>query len=464
MFDENRVKIYVGVSFTLGILLTLGFKDVYPDLERRYRRRRQGTSTWSDPLGRFRGSSEKVTLQDNEANPSLAGSPSVEIPEGIESTIGNTPLFRIKSLSDATGCDILGKAEFLNGAGQSPKDRVALNIILTAEAAGLLTPHSGDTIYEGTVGSTGISLATLCRARGYKAHICMPSDVAVEKSDLLEKLGAIVEKVRPAPITDRNHFVNLAKRRAEEHTKDSAKPGRGIFADQFENEANWKAHFEATGPELYAQTSHKIDALVLGAGTGGTISGLALYLKPLLPNLHICLADPQGSGLYNKITHNVLFSPTEREGTRRRHQTDTLVEGIGCNRLTSNFAAGMHHITTALSITDSQALAMSRYLIEKDGLFIGSSSAVNCVAAVRTAQKLGPGKRVVTILCDSGTRHLSKFWREAGNVGGKDDVTLDDVLAGRWGQGEGEGGEVEGKKEEEVEKRVSSDELRLPIY
>ncbi|RDI80092.1 hypothetical protein Vi05172_g9859 [Venturia inaequalis] len=471
MFDENRVKLYISLSFTLGILLTLGFKDVYPDLERRYRQRRRGTSTWSDPLGRFRGSSEKVTLQDNDVeDPSPAGKPLVETPKGIESTIGNTPLFRINSLSDATGCEILAKAEFLNGAGQSPKDRVALNIILTAEAAGLLTPHSGDTIYEGTVGSTGISLATLCRARGYKAHICMPSDVAVEKSDLLEKLGAIVEKVRPAPITDRNHFVNLAKRRAEEHTKDAGKPGRGIFADQFENEANWKAHFEATGPEIYAQTPHPIDALVLGSGTGGTITGLSLYLKPLLPHLHICLADPQGSGLYNKIHHNVLFSATEREGTRRRHQTDTLVEGIGCNRLTQNFSAGMHCVDDAVRVSDAEALGMARWLVERDGIFVGSSSAVNCVAAVRTARKLGPGKRVVTILCDSGTRHLSKFWKEAGGVGGKDDITLDDVLAGRW-KGEDEKVDeveetknMEETKDVEEERRVSSDELRLPTY
>jgi cysteine synthase A len=260
MFDEHRTKIYIGLSFTFGILLTLGFKDVYPDLERRYRQRRRRFSTWN--FGGLRRPSQKVTLQDNESRPSVAGLPDIEIPEGIESTIGNTPMFRIKSLSDATGCEIFAKAEvhdripryeillialqLLNGAGQSPKDRVALNIINMAEEEGLLTPHSGDTIYEGTVGSTGISLATLCRARGYKAHICMPSDVAIEKSDLLLKLGAEVEKVRPAPIIDTNQFVNLARTRAAEHTADPNKPGRGIFADQFENEANWRAHFEGT--------------------------------------------------------------------------------------------------------------------------------------------------------------------------------------------------------------------------
>jgi cysteine synthase A len=182
--------------------------------------------------------------------------------------------------------------QFLNGAGQSPKDRVALSIIRNAESANLLTPHAGDTIYEGTVGSTGISLATLARSLGYKAHICMPDDVASEKENLLLKLGAIVEKVPVAPITDPNHFVNLARRRAEEHTNNPDVPGRGFYADQFENEANWKAHFETTGPEIYAQCSGRIDAFVSGAGTGGTLSGISKHLKPLLPNLIITLGMP----------------------------------------------------------------------------------------------------------------------------------------------------------------------------
>lgn len=196
---------------------------------------------------------------------------------GIESTIGNTPLIVIKSLSEATGCIILAKCEFLNGAGNSPKDRVAQSIIDKAENAGLLTPNSGDTIYEGTVGSTGISLATLCRARGYKAHIFMPSDQAMEKSDLLSKLGAVVERVTPAPIVDQLHFVNRAKNSARAHTEDPDKPGRGIFADQFETEANWRAHFESTGPEIYDQAHGSVDAFVAGAGTGGTLSGVSMY-------------------------------------------------------------------------------------------------------------------------------------------------------------------------------------------
>jgi len=205
------------------------------------------------------------------------------IAAGIESTIGNTPLFVIKSLSEITGCTIMAKAEFMNGAGGSPKDRVALSIIRSAEEAGLLTPHSGDTIYEGTVGSTGISLATLCRARGYLAHICMPSDQAMEKSNLLLKLGAVVERVKPAPIVDQEHFVNRARNLAAEHTANPAKRGRGFFANQFETEANWRAHYEGTGPEIFDQTRGNIDAFVAGAGTGGTISGVAMFLKSKKP-------------------------------------------------------------------------------------------------------------------------------------------------------------------------------------
>ncbi|KAF2099609.1 pyridoxal phosphate-dependent enzyme, beta subunit [Rhizodiscina lignyota] len=394
---SSHTSLYIGLSFLAGVLLTLGFKD--------------------------------VRLKDNAVSArSSAATIDKDIPEGIEACIGGTPLFKIKSLSDATGCEILAKAEFLNGAGNSPKDRVALNIIRTAEEEGLLTPNSGDVIYEGTVGSTGISLAALCRAKGYLAHICMPDDQATEKSDLLLKLGAEVERVRPAPIVDQNQFVNKARNRAAEHTENPSRPGRGIFADQFENEANWQAHFEGTGPEILEQTGGFLDAFVAGAGTGGTISGVALFLKPRLPNLKVVLADPQGSGLFNRIKYGVMFDPKEREGTRRRHQVDTIVEGIGINRVTHNFEAGRELIDDAIRVTDEQAMAMARWLVEKDGIFIGSSSAVNCVATTKVARQLGPGHRVVTILCDSGTRHLSKFWSHAGHIGDATDTTLDQVL------------------------------------
>lgn len=329
------------------------------------------------------------------------------ISHGVQDTILNTPLIRIQSLSEATGCEILGKAEFLNPGG-SPKDRVAKAIIESAERDGRIRPGRQDTIYEGTVGSTGISLALLCRAKGYLAHICMPDDQAKEKSDLLESLGAIVERVRPAPIVDKNQFVNRARIRASEHSQAKG-DSYGLFANQFENEANWRAHYDSTAPELYDQTGGHMDAFVAGAGTGGTISGIARRLKPMIPNLRIILADPEGSGLLNKVNHGVMFSDTEREGTRKRSQVDTIVEGIGINRVTQNFRAGMELIDSAIRVTDAEALAMSKHLVENDGLFLGSSSAVNCVAAIKIAQELGPGHRVVTILCDPGTRHLSKF-------------------------------------------------------
>lgn len=257
----------------------------------------------------------------------------------------------------------------------------------------------------------------------------MPDDQAVEKSDLLLKLGATVERVRPASIVDQNQFVNMARRRAQEHTADPDRPGRGFFADQFENTSNYRAHQESTGPEIYEQTGGQLDAFVAGAGTGGTLSGVALALKPLIPNIKVVLADPQGSGLYNKVKYGVLFSPTEAEGTRRRHQVDTIVEGVGLNRLTANFSAGLHFVDDAVKVTDEQAMRMARWLVEKEGLFVGSSSAVNCVAAATLAKRLGKGKRIVTVICDSGTRHLSKFWKQAGDVGGSDvEFTLDEIL------------------------------------
>ncbi|ORZ01060.1 tryptophan synthase beta subunit-like PLP-dependent enzyme [Syncephalastrum racemosum] len=324
----------------------------------------------------------------------------MDIVDGVDGLIGNTKLMRIRSLSEATGCTILGKAEFLNPGG-SAKDRVALNIIRSAEEAGILKPKT--TIFEGTVGSTGISLAMIARARGYRAWIVMPDDQAQEKYQLLEKLGAAVEKVRPVSIIDKNQFVNLAKARGE---------SQGYFANQFENEANFHIHYTTTAPEIYRQTRGRIDALVLGAGTGGTLSGLATYLKARIKHLQVFLADPPGSGLFNKVKYNIMYAPQEREGSRRRHQVDTVVEGIGINRLTRNFDSGRHLVDDAFRVTDQEAVKMSRFLVREDGLFIGSSTAVNCVAAVRVARQLGPGHTIVTILNDSGQRHLTKFWND----------------------------------------------------
>lgn len=309
----------LAIAFVAGILVTLGFKDLYPDLEGTYQQKRKRPSgrRWSASTLAARRSSlfffQPVQLEDHESDSQqdadfhTNGNSPPPIADGIEGTIGNTPLLRIRSLSELTGRTILAKAEFLNGAGNSPKDRVALSIIRAAEDAGQLTPgSSGDTIYEGTVGSTGISLATLARARGYKAHICMPNDQSTEKSDYLIQLGATVERVPVAPITSPSHFVNLARQRAKEHTPETSADGsRGFFADQFETGANHAAHYATTGPEIVLQTEGRVDAFVAGAGTGGTISGVARYLKlgAKVPGVKVVLADPQGSGLYNKIKH-----------------------------------------------------------------------------------------------------------------------------------------------------------------
>lgn len=253
----------------------------------------------------------------------------------------------------------------------------------------------------------------------------MPSDVSTDKSDLLLKLGATVERVKPASIIDQNQFVNTARRRAQEHTDDPNREGRGFFADQFENTANYLAHELTTGPEIYAQCDGRLDAFVAGAGTGGTLSGVALALKPLLPEMKVVLADPQGSSLFNKVKYGVMFSPTEAEGTRRRHQVDSIVEGVGINRLTKNFEAGMHLIDDAIKVTDADALAMARWLVEKEGLFVGASSAINLVAAARLAKQMGGGgQRIVTVICDSGSRHLSRFWKDIG----EGEVDLDAII------------------------------------
>ncbi|KAI8624119.1 cysteine synthase-like protein [Xylariaceae sp. FL1651] len=432
----------VAVAFAAGVLITLGFKDLYPDLEARFQQKRKWarrTRRNSTALGgttndvsRRRSSMVwgPVSLEDHETSQSAIDLRSPGIVSGIEGCIGGTPLLEIHSLSEATGRTILAKAEFLNGAGNSPKDRVALRMIETAEAEGLLVPGRGDTIYEGTVGSTGISLAALARAKGYRAHICMPDDQSLEKSDLLHHLGATVERVPVAPITSPSHFVNLARQRAVEHTASEADDSRGFFADQFENPANYEAHQATTGPEILAQTGGRVDAFVAGAGTGGTIAGVARYLKgdAKVSGVRVVLADPQGSGLYNKIRHGVMYAATEKEGTRRRQQVDSIVEGVGINRVTENFEAGRDLIDDAVRVTDEQACKMARWLVEHDGIFAGSSSAVNCVAAIVTATSLPEGSQVVTVLCDSGTRHLSKFWKKIAEMGLEDEPKPDDLF------------------------------------
>lgn len=346
----------------------------------------------------------------------------------IESLIGNTPLIEIKSLSRQLGCKIYAKLELCNPGG-SAKDRVALAIIRAAESSGQLIPNTNNIIFEGTSGSTGISLAILCNALGYICHICLPDDTSLEKLQLLKSLGAELEPVKPASIVDPNQYTNAARRGAlaVNQNRDGHSQRRAIFADQFENDFNWRIHYETTGPELLQQMGQdKIDVFINGSGTGGTIAGVGRCLKEYNPRTKIVLADPQGSGLANRINYGVMYDSVEKEGTRRRHQVDTLVEGIGLNRLTWNFKQAEPYIDEAIRVTDDQALKMAKYLSINDGLFLGSSSAINCVAAVKMALKNGPGQKIVVIACDSGARHLSKFWKEAAKL--PNDLTLDDIL------------------------------------
>ncbi|GFQ04319.1 cysteine synthase 2 [Phtheirospermum japonicum] len=324
---------------------------------------------------------------------------------------------------------ILGKAEFLNPGG-SVKDRVAVKIIEEAMECGALAP--GGVVTEGSAGSTAISLATVAPAYGCKCHVVIPDDAAIEKSQILEALGATVERVRPVSITHRDHFVNIARRRASEANELASKQQQtnnhinqpnssapvvsecladckgGFFADQFENLANFRAHYEGTGPEIWEQVGGKMDAFVAAAGTGGTVAGVSRFLKEKNSSIKCFLIDPPGSGLFNKVTRGVMYTREEAEGKRLKNPFDTITEGIGINRLTENFQ--MSELDGAFRGSDKEAVEMSRYLLKKDGLFLGSSSAMNCVGAFKVARQMGPGHTIVTILCDSGMRHLSKFY------------------------------------------------------
>lgn len=324
------------------------------------------------------------------------------IVHGVIGAIGNTPLIRIGSLSDFTGCEILGKAEFLNPGG-STKDRVAMEIFNEAFKTGQL--KRGGLLTEGSVGSTGISLAMVALAFGCRCFIAMPDDAAIEKSQILTALGAEVQRVRPVSITHPDHFVNVARRRADEERR-GAGGGSALFADQFENPANWRAHL-ATGEEIWRQTRGRLHAFVSGAGTGGTLAGVSRYLKQRDPSIRVYLADPPGSSLYNKVKRGVLFAREEAEGRRLRNPVDTVTEGVGLNRLTANFAQAA--VDDAFRVSDAESAAMAAHLLAADGLFVGSSSALNCAAAVKAARRLGPGHVIVTVLCDGGQRHLSKF-------------------------------------------------------
>lgn len=345
--------------------------------------------------------------------------------ENVAELIGNTPMVRINSLSDATGCDIYAKLELANPGG-SAKDRVALAVIQHFEETGQLVPGRGDVLFEGTSGSTGISFAMLCNALGYTAHICLPDDTSKEKLQLLESYGAEIEKVKPASIVDPNQYVNAARKGALNLSNDTSTPANGVFADQFENDNNWRVHYNNTGPEIWEQMNHDIDYFITGSGTGGTIAGCSRFLKSVSNKVKVFLADPQGSGMFNRVKYGVMYDKVEKEGTRRRHQVDTLIEGVGLNRITHNFMQGEHCVDDAVRVTDDEALRMARFLSANDGLFLGSSSCINAVAAFKVAKEAENDSRIVLIACDSGSRHLSKFWKEALKI--DKTIKLEEIL------------------------------------
>ncbi|MEI6381735.1 MAG: cysteine synthase A [Cyanobacteriota bacterium ELA615] len=311
----------------------------------------------------------------------------MDIKDGFVSAIGRTPLIRLKSFSKETGCEILGKAEFLNPGG-SVKDRAALYIIEDAERKGILKP--GGTVVEGTAGNTGIGLAHICNAKGYRCLIVIPETQSQEKIDTLRILGAEVLTVPAVPYRDPNNYVKLSGRIAQETEN-------AIWANQFDNLANRQSHYETTGPEIWEQTEGKVDGWVASTGTGGTYAGVALYLKEKNPNIKCVVADPLGSGLYSYIKTGEI----KIEGS-------SITEGIGNSRITANMENVP--IDDALQIDDPQAIAVVYQLLQKDGLFMGGSVGINVAAAVNLAKQMGPGHTIVTVLCDGGSRYQSKLY------------------------------------------------------
>jgi cysteine synthase A len=315
--------------------------------------------------------------------------------------VGNTPLVRLKRVSEMTGCEILGKCEFLNPGG-SVKDRAALAIIADAEERGQLRP--GGVIVEGTAGNTGIGLALVGNTRGYRTVIVIPETQSAEKMDMLRLVGAELRPVPAVPYRDPNNYVKVAGRLAEELAR--TEPNGAIWANQFDNVANRMGHYRTTGPEIWEQTAGTVDAFTCAIGTGGTLAGVAMYLKERNPAVRIVAADPMGAALYNFYKHGEL----KAEGS-------SITEGIGQGRITANLEGAP--IDDAVQIRDEEALPYVFDLVREEGLVLGGSSGINIAGAVRVAKELGPGHTIVTVLCDYGTRYQSKlfnpdFLREKG--------------------------------------------------
>ncbi len=302
--------------------------------------------------------------------------------------IGNTPLIRLRAASAATGCEIFGKAEFMNPGG-SVKDRAARAIVLDAEQRGEL--KAGGTVVEGTAGNTGIGLAQVCNARGYRCVIVMPDNQSPEKYVLIEALGAEVHRVKAVPYSDPNHYQKAAGRMAQELPN-------AIWANQFDNIANRRTHVASTGPEIWAQTDGRIDAFVAASGTGGTLAGVSEYLKSRNPRVRTVLADPPGSSLYEFI----------RNGVLKATGSSSITEGIGIGRITANMQDAP--IDSAVHIEDTETVECVYHLLRSEGLFVSSTSGLNVAAAIRVARELGPGHMIVTVLCDTGSKYLSRLF------------------------------------------------------
>ena len=316
----------------------------------------------------------------------------MDIRDGFVDAIGNTPLIKLARASAATGCEILGKAEFLNPGG-SVKDRAALAIILDAERRGALKP--GGVIVEGTAGNTGIGLALVGNTRGYRTVIVMPETQSQEKKDFLRLIGADLRLVPAVPYKDPNNYVHVSERLAKELA--AKEPNGVLWANQWDNEANWQGHYQTTGPEIWAQTKGRIDAFVSAIGTGGTLAGVSRYLKEQNPKIHSVCADPEGAAMYSWFKEGVLKS-----------SGSSITEGIGQGRVTKNVAAA--RVDDAVQIPDTEALPILFELVEREGLILGGSTGINVGGAIRVAQTLGPGHTIVTILCDGGGRYQSKLF------------------------------------------------------
>jgi cysteine synthase A len=311
--------------------------------------------------------------------------------EGFVGAVGNTPLIRLRRLSEETGCEILGKAEFMNPGG-SVKDRAAKWIVLDAERRGLLKP--GGTVVEGTAGNTGIGIAHVCNARGYRCVIVMPDNQSAEKYQIIEALGAELRKVPAVPYSNPNQYQKVAQRVAGELPD-------AIWANQFDNTANRDAHFESTGPEIWADTDGKIDAFCAATGTGGTLAGVARFLKSQSSAVRIVLLDPPGSSLYHYI----------KDGDLKSDGGSSITEGIGTGRVTANLAGAP--IDDAMRIPDAETMHYVYRLLREEGLLLGSTAGINVAGAVRLAKQLGPGHTIATILCDGGAKYQSRLFNKA---------------------------------------------------